>query len=147
LDENVPIVVTDAGKLQQILYNLLSNAIKFTPAGGSVTVSTEVLSGDDGQPREVAISVIDTGPGIAEAEQARIFDKFYQVDPTLTKQAHGTGLGLAIAKDLSMLLGGQLMLKSSPGHGATFTLTLPVQPASPEGAATPGRPSGPLAGG
>jgi len=131
LDENLPIVVTDGGKLQQILYNLLSNAIKFTPAGGSVTVSSEVLSGDDGRPREVAISVIDTGPGIAEAEQVRIFDKFYQVDPTLTKQAHGTGLGLAIAKDLSMLLGGRLTLKSAPGHGATFTLTLPVQPAGP----------------
>ena len=89
------------------------------------------------------ISVIDTGPGIPEAEQARIFDKFYQVDPTLTKQAHGTGLGLAIAKDLSMLLGGQLTLESSPGHGATFTLTLPIQPASPEGTAAISRPLGP----
>ena len=146
LNEDVPIVVTDAGKLQQILYNLLSNAIKFTPAGGSVTVATEVLPGDDGRPGEVAISVIDTGPGIAEAEQARIFDKFYQVDPTLTKQAHGTGLGLAISKDLSMLLGGRLTLKSSPGHGATFTLTLPIEPASPEGTASLNRPSGPLAG-
>ena len=135
LDDKLPIVVTDAGKLQQILYNLLSNAIKFTPAGGSVTVSTAVLAGDDGAAKDVAISVADSGPGIAEADQTRIFDKFYQVDPTLTKQAHGTGLGLAIAKDLSILLGGRLALKSSPGHGATFTLTLPIEPAQPAEAA------------
>jgi len=135
LDEKLPIVVTDAGKLQQILYNLLSNAIKFTPAGGSVTVSTAVLADDDGAAKEVAISLADSGPGIAEADQMRIFDKFYQVDPTLTKQAHGTGLGLAIAKELTMLLGGQLTLKSSPGHGATFTLTMPVEPPQPAKAA------------
>lgn len=136
LDEKVPIVVTDAGKLQQILYNLLSNAIKFTPAGGSVTVSTVVLADDSAAARDIAISVADSGPGIAEADQTRIFDKFYQVDPTLTKQAHGTGLGLAIAKDLSTLLGGRLAIKSSPGHGATFTLTLPTEPAQPDQTAT-----------
>jgi len=132
LDEKLPIVVTDAGKLQQILNNLLSNAIKFTPAGGSVTVSTAVLGGGNGAAKQVAISVADSGPGIAEADQTRIFDKFYQVDPTLTKQAHGTGLGLAIAKDLSTLLGGRLTINSAPGHGATFTLTLPIKPARPE---------------
>jgi len=136
LDEKLPIVVTDAGKLQQILYNLLSNAIKFTPAGGSVTVSTVVLAEDSGTAKDVAISVTDSGPGIAEADQTRIFDKFYQVDPTLTKQAHGTGLGLAIAKDLSTLLDGHLALKSSPGHGTTFTLTLPIEPAQPDHTST-----------
>jgi two-component system sensor histidine kinase BarA len=129
LADDVPIIVTDAGKVQQILYNLLSNAVKFTPAGGSVTLATELIADDQGEPLEVAISVTDTGPGIPEAEQARIFDKFYQVDPTLIKQAHGTGLGLAIAKDLSVLLGGRLGLASSPGHGATFTLALPIAPA------------------
>ena len=129
LDQGIPLVTTDPGKLQQILYNLLSNAIKFTPAGGSVTLATKPIADDDGEPAEVAISVTDTGPGIPEAEQSRIFDKFYQVDPTLTKQAHGTGLGLPIAKELSILLGGRLDLESSPGHGATFTLTLPIEPA------------------
>ncbi len=132
LDEKLPIVLTDAGKLQQILYNLLSNAIKFTPAGGTVTVSTAILADDDDAAKNVAISVADSGPGIAEADQTRIFDKFYQVDPTLTKQAHGTGLGLAIAKDLSTLLGGRLTINSAPGHGATFTLTLPIKPVQPE---------------
>jgi two-component system, NarL family, sensor histidine kinase BarA len=130
LAPDVPIVSTDAGKLQQILYNLLSNAVKFTPAGGAVTLSTALAQSQrSGQTiPEVEISVADTGPGISEAEQARIFEKFYQSDHTLTKEAGGAGLGLSIAKELATLLGGRLTLKSEPGHGATFTLTLPVEP-------------------
>ena len=126
----LPIAVTDGGKLQQTLYNLLSNAIKFTPAGGSVTLATARGSraGDREKVEEVAVSVSDSGPGIAEAEQARIFEKFYQADPSLTKESYGTGLGLAIAKELTGLLGGRLSLKSAPGHGATFTISLPVKP-------------------
>ena len=77
---------------------------------------------------EVCISVSDTGPGIAESDQQRIFEKFYQTDRTLTKEVAGTGLGLSISKELAGLLGGRLTLKSSPGHGATFLLTLPVIP-------------------
>ena len=65
-------------------------------------------------------------PGIAEADQQHIFEKFYQTDRTLTKEAAGTGLGLAIARELTDLLGGQLTLKSAPGHGAIFTVMLPV---------------------
>lgn len=124
LDETTPMVVTDAGKLQQILYNLLSNAIKFTPAGGKVTLSA--APSDTG---EVRVAVADTGPGISEADQAHIFEKFYQADRTLTKESAGTGLGLAIAKELTNLLGGRLDLDSQPGKGTTFTLRLPVSPA------------------
>jgi len=125
-----PVIVTDPGKLQQILYNLLSNAIKFTPVGGSVTISGELRTGQQGgiETQRVAVTVADTGPGIAEADQQRIFEKFYQADRTLTKESAGTGLGLAIAKELTQLLGGQLTLSSSPGHGARFTVTLPVSP-------------------
>ena len=75
---------------------------------------------------EVIVSVTDSGPGISETDQQHIFDKFYQADRSLTKEAGGTGLGLAIAKELVALLGGRLALKSSPGHGAVFSLHLPV---------------------
>lgn len=133
LAPDVPIVVTDGGKLQQILYNLLSNAIKFTPAGGEVGLRTAVepASGDGPRSEEVSVAVWDSGPGIAEADQPRIFEKFYQGDATLTKESYGTGLGLAISKDLTALLGGRLTLKSAPGHGATFTLLLPLEPPAP----------------
>ena len=128
LAEDVPIVATDAGRLQQILYNLLSNAIKFTPAGGSVTISAvrHRARSSNAALEEVAIAVADTGPGIAEADQPHIFEKFYQIDPTLTRQASGAGLGLAIAKELAALMGGRLTLQSSPGHGAVFTVLLPI---------------------
>jgi signal transduction histidine kinase len=175
---DVPIVVTDGGKLQQILYNLLSNAIKFTPAGGQVTLTTvlerppggeapaptapapadaptavavaatdgaartDAPARNGGAPDGVSVAVSDTGPGIAEADQARIFEKFYQADQTLTKENYGTGLGLSIAKDLAALLGGRLTLKSSPGHGATFTLFLPIAPPVP-----PAPPPSPATGG
>ena len=128
LPEDLPIVATDVGKCQQILYNLLSNAIKFTPAGGSVVLSAVVEPDPQGGAGEVAVSVADTGPGIAEADQQRIFEKFYQSDRSLTKESAGAGLGLSIAKELAVLLGGRLTLKSSPGQGAVFTLHLPIAP-------------------
>ena len=129
LAEDLPIITTDAGKLQQILYNLLSNAIKFTPPGGRVLVEAKVESSQRGGAtwREVAVSVSDTGPGISELDQQRIFEKFFQTDRSLTKESGGTGLGLAISRELTNLLGGRLTLKSSPGQGATFTLCLPIE--------------------
>jgi len=132
LAEDVPIVTTDAGKCQQILFNLLSNAIKFTPTGGSVIISAALEPAPDAPPeaprKEVTIAVTDTGPGIADADQQGIFEKFYQSDRSLTKEAAGAGLGLSIAKELTILLGGRLTLKSSPGQGAVFALHLPLEP-------------------
>ncbi len=130
LDAGVPIVTTDGGKLQQILYNLLSNAIKFTPCGGVVVLSTrsEAAPREGGASDDVYISVSDTGPGIAEADQQHIFEKFHRLDQSLTRESSGTGLGLAISKELTSLIGAKLMLKSEPGHGATFTLIVPSQP-------------------
>jgi len=127
LSDNLPIVVTDASKLQQILFNLLSNAIKFTPVGGTVrlTASADAShSGPSGDPG-VVISVNDTGPGIPEAEHSRIFEKFYQMEASLTKAVSGTGLGLAIAKELCGLICGRIVCKSTPGHGAEFIVFLP----------------------
>ncbi len=128
LAEDLPIMLTDAGKVQQILYNLLSNAVKFTPVRGRVVLSAanRNIQHDGEQIDEVAVSVADTGPGISEVDQKHIFEKFYQGDRSLTREATGTGLGLAISKELASLLGGRLALKSSPGHGALFTLFLPV---------------------
>lgn len=130
IDDQLPMVKTDGGKLQQILYNLLSNAIKFTPAGGTVTLQAETIPEPQGLPQQIRISVADSGPGIPEADQPHIFEKFYQVDATLTKETTGTGLGLAISKELTSLLRGKLSLKSEPGQGATFILTLPIEPKS-----------------
>ena len=129
LADELPLIMTDGAKLQQILFNLLSNAVKFTPINGTITVSAQperARGSEDIQ--DVSIAVADTGPGIAEAEKKHIFEKFYQSDQSLTKQSTGTGLGLAISKELATLLGGRIDLVSSPGHGATFTVTLPVEP-------------------
>ncbi len=133
LETDLPIISTDPGKLQQILYNLLSNAIKFTPAGGSVilSASSRTIQRGGRDVKEVAISVRDTGPGIAEADQQHVFEKFYQADRTLTRETGGTGLGLAISKELAQLLGGKLTLVSTPGGGAEFTVVLPSQQPTP----------------
>ncbi|MFW6133457.1 MAG: ATP-binding protein [Planctomycetota bacterium] len=129
LEANIPVIRTDPGKLQQILYNLLSNAVKFTPPGGKVTVtaSSETVRRNGAERQEVVVAVRDTGPGLSQADQEHIFEKFYQVDRTLTKESQGTGLGLAIVRELTPLLGGRLTVDSAPAHGATFAIHLPVE--------------------
>ncbi len=121
VDDKIPLIQTDSGKVQQILYNLLSNAIKFTPEGGRIevqaTMPTDVV---------VRISVIDTGCGIPKEHQDQIFDKFRQLDGSITRSGDGTGLGLAICRQLTELLGGIIDLESEVGHGSTFWLELPV---------------------
>jgi len=132
--DDVPVVSTDPGKAQQILYNLLSNAIKFTPADGRVSLSASALSAADSPLRadSVRVAVADTGPGISSADQELIFDKFHRLDGPMRRETSGAGLGLAISKDLTNLLGGKLTLESKPGHGATFTVVLPVAPPEPD---------------
>jgi signal transduction histidine kinase len=127
IDPDLPMIVTDGGKLQQILYNLLSNAVKFTPPGGDVTLtcSVENLRGNH-RGRQVVIAVKDTGPGISKADQGRVFEKFFQSGETLTKESTGTGLGLAISKELAALIKAKLTLKSTPGSGTVFMLHLPM---------------------
>ncbi|MFB3890449.1 MAG: ATP-binding protein [Phycisphaerae bacterium] len=127
---DVPIIITDGGKVQQILYNLLSNAIKFTPPGGRVWVRTsrEAIQRDGRRIDEVSVAVADTGPGIAEADQQHIFEKFHRLDQGLTRESSGAGLGLSISKELTALIGARLTVKSEVGHGATFTLAIPAEP-------------------
>ncbi len=126
---NLPPVHTDAGKLQQVLFNFIANAIKFTPPKGTVTVRTLLLPDEpdsDTDPTHIRISVIDTGPGIHDDDKERIFEKFVQLDPGVTKEHGGTGLGLTISQELAELLQGEITLDSLPGKGATFHLTIPL---------------------
>ena len=126
--EELPGIETDPRKFQQIIFNFLSNAVKFTPAG-RVTLRVETLPGrgPEGQEAEdrVRVSVIDTGPGIAPEDQARLFQKFTQLDGTKTREHSGTGLGLAISKELAQLLQGEIQLVSEIGRGSMFSLILP----------------------
>jgi CheY-like chemotaxis protein len=108
----------DRGRIRQVLYNLLSNAIKFTPDGGSITIDEAI--GDT----EIALSVTDTGPGVAPEHQAFIFDEFTQVGE-LAGRKEGTGLGLALARRLVEAHGGRIELLSERGRGSRFTATFP----------------------
>ncbi len=120
-------VLVDADKVEQILTNLLINALNYTPAGGAVSVGA-TLPDATGQ---YVLTVRDTGPGIAAAEQERVFERFYQ-SPQRQAQG-GTGLGLALSRELATLLGGTLTLASEPGQGAAFTLRFPAPEWSAEG--------------
>jgi two-component system sensor histidine kinase RpfC len=114
---------TDSTKLRQILFNLLSNACKFTRDG---TVTLTVTRTTRNTAPWLVFSVADNGLGIAEENQAHIFEPFIQESHATTKQHGGTGLGLAISKRFTELMGGQLTLQSAKGEGATFTLQFPL---------------------
>ena len=128
VDPELPVLLQDLGKLQQILSNLLSNAIKFTPEGGRVQVRAERR-----EPGRFALIVEDTGIGIPLEDQERIFEKFRQgaaisgQRDSLTREFEGTGLGLSITKELSKLLGGEISLQSEFGKGSVFTIDFPLR--------------------
>jgi len=120
VQQNIAKLVTDAGKVQQILENYMSNAVKFTPAEGTITLSVVML--DD---KTVRFSVSDTGCGIAEADKEKLFQKFGQLGNPLTRESGGTGLGLAISKELADMLAGQVGFESQADKGSTFWLDIP----------------------
>jgi signal transduction histidine kinase len=108
-----PVLMTDGDRVLQIITNLLSNAFRWTPDGGRIELG---LTQENGS---IAVTVADTGPGIAAAEQERIFRPFWSRD------GGGTGLGLAIARELAQALGGRIDLDTDVGRGSTFELVLP----------------------
>ncbi|MBD2532466.1 response regulator [Nostoc flagelliforme FACHB-838] len=117
--EGIAPLYTDEGKVAQILRNFISNALKFTEQG-EVRV-TAVQRG-----HTVTFSVSDTGIGIAIADQDRIFEDFIQIESSLQKQVKGTGLGLPLSHKLAELLGGSISVRSKPGQGSTFTVSIPL---------------------
>ncbi|PPB80706.1 PAS domain S-box-containing protein [Albidovulum inexpectatum] len=134
-------VMADAVRLQQILLNLVGNAIKFT-RNGRVAIELEALPDCD-QPGKTCIEfrVIDTGIGIPESAQARIFEDFQSVEPSLQRQTGGTGLGLGIVRRLVTAMGGEYGVESEPGQGSVFWVRLPLAPAEPSEDARPARAS------
>lgn len=127
VDPGLAMIVQDIGKLQQIIYNLLSNAIKFTPEGGRIRVEAHGCGAT-----LFELVVADSGIGIPLEDQAVIFEKFrqgqnQQGNNSLTREYEGTGLGLSIVKELSKLLGGEVLLESEFGKGSTFIVRLPVE--------------------
>ncbi|MGB9070606.1 MAG: ATP-binding protein [Candidatus Acidiferrales bacterium] len=114
----LPLVHGDASLLRDVVQNLLDNAIRYTPEGGRVRVTA------DAGPREAIVSVDDTGIGIPLADQERIFERFYRVDPARSREAGGTGLGLSIAKHIVEAHGGRLWVESEVGHGSKFSFSL-----------------------
>ncbi len=157
--DSVPRVLGDRRKLRQVLLHLIANAIKFSPSGGDVVIEARVgpLSPSDtatfGSPfwieqlsRRFGVRVVvrDRGIGIPPDKQTHIFEPFFQVDSSSTREFGGTGLGLSLAKSYVEAHGGYIWVDSEPGKGSTFTVSLPAVPEELEAhAAAPGNPDGP----
>ncbi len=120
----VPSVRADPSQLQQVLGNLVDNAVKYSPRGGEVRVRIE------GTGNSVRFSVSDSGLGIPAAEQRRIFEKFYRLDPNMTRGIGGTGLGLYISRELVRRFDGRIWVESTEGEGSTFHVELPAATAA-----------------
>ena len=120
LDSELHLVVADISLIERALSNILGNAIAFTSDGGTVTVSTAAVDHD------VEISITDTGPGIPEEEHENIFERFYRVDKSRSRNSGGAGLGLAIAQRIVELHGQAIRVRSRVGEGSTFSFRLPT---------------------
>lgn len=133
--EDLPVVWGDSARVNQILTNLVGNAIQYTPPGGKVTISA--CRDDD----RLKVSVSDTGIGISEENQKRIFDRFFRADDPLVQETPGTGLGLPITASLVHMHGGEIWVESELGEGSTFVFTLPLV-GVPQTALLPPKPVG-----
>jgi signal transduction histidine kinase len=143
VEKGLPAIWADAERLRQVLLNLTENAIKFTPVSGSVRLVARITgmdatsSGDTGgmvllgaRRTGVEMRVIDTGIGIPESERSRVFDAFYQVDSSSTREAGGTGLGLSIVKRLVDGHDGSVRIEANQPRGTAFVVTIPVKRAT-----------------
>jgi PAS domain S-box-containing protein len=131
---SLPQVAADAGQLRQVISNLIDNAIKYSPDGGKVTIALEERD------HHVQFAISDRGLGIPPAEQARIFEKFYRLDPDMNRGIGGTGLGLYICRELVRRVDGRIWVESQAGKGSTFFVEVPQEQASSSSGG--GRPSG-----
>jgi signal transduction histidine kinase len=111
----------DRAYLVQVLHNLVSNALKFTPPGGTITIRVVPLA------EEIAVEVVDTGPGISEEDQARLFRRFFRTDTVRQRRVPGAGLGLAIVRAIVEQQGGRVYCRSQIGQGSTFGFALPLE--------------------
>lgn len=124
IEPNIPAVRADAIRIRQVLINLLSNAAKFTDEG-EIAVHVGLVAASGGR-NEVRVSVTDSGPGISEKDQEKLFQAFSQVDDSPTRKTGGTGLGLSICQQLINMHGGHIWVESEVGKGSTFYFTLPL---------------------
>jgi PAS domain S-box-containing protein len=122
--DSVPLVAADRDKVRQVIVNLIENAMKYSPDGGRIEVGLQTGQADE---ETVIFYVKDEGIGIPSNELARIFEKFYRLDPQMTRGVGGTGLGLYICSELVHRMGGNIWVESSEGEGSTFLLELPVE--------------------
>jgi signal transduction histidine kinase len=113
-------IAADRDRVRQVLVNLVENAIKYSPDGGTVEIGVEAIDS------QVRFHVRDEGMGIPDDEQARIFEKFYRLDPAMTRGVGGTGLGLYICNELVDRMGGRIWVQSTSGGGSTFFFELPA---------------------
>ena len=120
VSEDLPDLRGDANRLQEVLQNLLDNAVQYTPPGGRIEVTASNSN------KQIVITVADTGIGIPQAEQSRIFERFYRVDAARSREAGGTGLGLSIARHIVEVHGGRLWVESTVGEGSRFHFSIPT---------------------
>jgi len=121
INEPLPVIQSDGKKIELTLMNLLANAIKFTPAEGQIWIDGRVNG------EMIEIEVMDTGIGISKEEHAKIFDSFYQIEPSLNRKYDGIGLGLSISKGMVERCGGKIWVESEVGQGSKFIFTIPLQ--------------------
>ncbi|MDR2095168.1 MAG: response regulator, partial [Treponema sp.] len=127
MDKHIPrTLIGDDQRLTQVITNLLSNAVKFTPDEGAIRLDAALVK-EEGNICTIKIEVSDTGIGIDQEQQARIFSSFEQADSSISRRFGGTGLGLAISKRIVEMMGGEIWIKSEPGQGSTFGFTIKAE--------------------
>jgi signal transduction histidine kinase len=120
VDSALPEMFLDASQIERVFINLIGNAVKFTPERGAITIKAHKND------KLITVEVSDTGIGIPEEDQARLFDEFYRVDNEINQNVKGTGLGLSLAKKIVQAHDGKMWVTSAVGKGTTFHFTLPI---------------------